>query len=335
MKIKPIIILLCILFAVNSHALCQDSTNVKKNKYEFKIELPKYTYKMYEPVIVNIQLINHDSIPLELWGNFEPPYYYPEAEITDEYGKGYGVYNSHNANIDVNFKTPTNIIQPGDTLFVTMPINDWGKKVRWVSPKDNDDYFGNNGYFEKGKYTANITASFNFKMNDPDSFKYENVFQLYTFDEVKSNYVYFQVIEINDTDKEILKLFKEADFLYNIKPYKDVIDLFPENALTEHVYAYYLGGKYLNHFRNKNYKYINDLDNDYQNFIFKYPNSLYLLDSWAVKPYIYRYFIDINTNELKDDFEQLYSDFISQNKYNMLKYFLKNKRRVKMILGIE
>lgn len=319
------------MFVINSHALGHDSTNVKKIKYELKIELPKYTYKKYEPVNLKIVMINHDSIPLELWGNFESPFYLTDAEITDEQGKIHGVNQSRI--IDAFLTAPTSIIPPQDSFFVSMTINNWGKEV----PQKENIYFGNRGYFEKGKYTANITTSVNSnsEINIRGKNKSDTVKQPVNKTIIRSNEVYFEVIELNDTDRDIIKQFEEGDYLYNIKPYNDIINSFPNNEFTEIIYIYYLGGKYSNYYSDKNYRYINDLENDYEDFKYKYPNSLYLLNFRVVIPYIYRYFVDINTNMLKNDFEQLYLDFLFQNKYNMLKYFLKNKRRVKMILGIE
>jgi hypothetical protein len=334
MKIKTAAFLLCFIF-IFSYSRSQDLKDLKSN-YELKIELPKYTYKKFEPVKLKIEMINHDSIPLELWGNFEPPIYLTDVEVTDEHGNVFSVNQSH-SHMDIMLTAPTDIILPGDTLILSMSINDWGKEAGFVSQKNNDIYFGNRGYFEKGIYTANISTGVNTnsERNIRGKIKPDTSLQLNNGVEIKSNDVNFEVAELNDTDREIINHFKEADFLYNIKPYKDIIDKFPDNTFTEITYVYYLGGKYLNHYRDKSYKYINELNDDYENFIVKYPNSLYLLDFRVVEPYIYRYFIDINTNMQKDDFEQLYTDFKNQNKNNMLKYFLKNKRRVKMILHLE
>jgi hypothetical protein len=336
MKLKLISILLFVLFIINPCIQSQDSSDFKRSNYELKIELPRYTYRKYEPVILKTEMINNDSIPLELWGNFESPFYLADVVITDEQGNIFCVNQSHPQKIDAFLLAPTNIILPGDTLFLSMSINDWGKEARFVSQKDNDIYFANRGYFEKGKYIANITTrvNTNSELNIRGKIKSDSDFRQDNQVEIKSNDVNFEVVELNDTDRVILNQFKEADFLYNLKPYKDVIDEFPDNAFTEIMYIYYLGGKYLNYYSDKNYKYINDLINDYENFIWKYPNSLYLLNSRIVEPYIYNYFIDIKTNVLKEDFEQIYSDFKSQNEYNMLKFFLKNKRRVKMILHL-
>jgi len=299
------------------------SDTVSAKKYELKISLPKHIYKKFEPVITEIKMINHDSIPLELWGNFQPPDYWASAEIKDENGKVFSRDNSGIARWDIIRDKPTYIVQPNDTLYVQMAINNWGKRTRFITDKDNDIYFGNNGFFEVGKYSAHIYALLNAHYNWGDRFI------------LKSNDVKFEVEGLNDSDEQILNLYKQADYYSNPKPYEEIINTFPDNPLTEHVYIDFLAAKYLNYYSNKNYKFINDLETDYQNFISKYPNSVYLLDDQFLKPYIHKHFFDINTNTLKGNFDKAYENFKSENQNNMLKYFFKDKRRTKIILGLE
>ncbi len=316
MKIKSISILLCVLFAVNLHALCQDSTSIKKSKYELKIDLPKYTYKEYEPVIVNIQLINHDSIPLELWGIFLPLFRNTNVIITDEKGNSWN--NDWFPDIfNVTIKNPSYIVEPFDTLFIAMPINNKGEEVKGTKD-DNKIYFDNYGFFNPGRYKAY------FDINTGYTNGYNN-------ERIKSNEIYFTVTELNDTDKYLLEYYnrhKHVDW----KDYTYIINEFGENPFAEHVCAEYLGWKHGGVTAFEQYKEESELKNDYKNFFDKYPNSEYLLIDRFVEPYIFKHFIGIN--DLKNNFDNELEKFREENKYNKLFYFLKDTRRVKVMLRI-
>jgi hypothetical protein len=303
-----------------------NSAGFSDGNYELQISVPKLSYKVFEPVMLNIQLINHDDTPLELWGQFLPLLNLTQVTITDVYGKTNKINHSPWASIDFEMIAPNYIINPHDTLIVTMAINDWGWKSKKVSENDNGVYFDGFGYFPAGKYKVSINAKV----------KYNPYTEPEKVIEVNSNEVKFEVYENTLTDKHILKLFKEGESGNgDLKPFEEVITNYPENPFTEHIFIDYLFVKYAREYKNSDYKYINLLENEYEEFISKYPNSEYLVDERFIAPYIYKYFMDIYTNNLKKSFNTIYDEFTSQNQDNMLKYFLKDKKRIKLVLGLE
>lgn len=295
----------------------------KNNKYILDISLPKYTYKKYEPIFVNVAMINLDNEPLELWDNFVPPLYAEKVTITDQNGKQYTFNNSRTAKFEIRREKPSNIIPPSDTLFISMKINDWGKDISSEISNGDNYYFNNVGYFEPGDYTLRIDTY----LNDvaPNKHKVK----------IKSNEIRFKIIDINSVDKTVLSIYKKADFLYNLKPFEEIMRDYPDNAFTEHVSFEYLAGKYLNYYQDKEYEYINNLEKEYEKFIFTYPQSEYLVLDVFVKPYIYKYFMDLNSNKLKNNFNLDLSRLRETNEYNNLEKYLKNEFRIKNILGIK
>jgi hypothetical protein len=283
------------------------------DKYEIRISLPKYSYKKFEPVNLNIQVINHDTKQLELIEGFLPEEKECDVTIIDENGKTTGG-NKIPGELQFGYTSPSYIVQPGDTLFASMAINDWGKKAN----KYDSIYF-HYGYFECGKYTAYISRWFDLIPDNRQGFY------------VNSNKIEFEVTELNSEDKEVLRLLKQqkpgdSRFL------KDIVSIYPNTSFTEHIYAYYLKS----HSRilaYDKYDWEDNLESDYQDFITKYPNSSYLMNDLFVAPYIFKHFNKINN--LKDNFEREIENFYTANTNNALKYFLKDNRRLKLILRLE
>jgi hypothetical protein len=304
---------------------------VLSKKYDLNISMPRYIYIQYEPINVEVKFINNDSIPLELWGNFKGPCKIFFVKITDN--NGYKYANDFDAfnKVDCMMTGPSYIIQPKDTLYARASFNNYGREIKLSPDWFKNYYFGSRGYFEPGNYSANFKATFEYH---PGNIRGDRDAQSNKQISVSSNDIKFVVVGINDTDREIMDLYKQGDFLNNHKPYEEIINRFPNHRYTEEVYFIdYLGGKYLNH--RKDEEYIKNLETDYRNFIYKYPNSLYLLDDRLIEPYIYYYFIDFYTNMLKDDFIKLLGTFRELNADNYLRFLLKDEMRVKMILGLE
>jgi len=288
----------------------------QNGKYEIRITLPKHIYKKFEPVIVYIQVINHDSKQLELTEGFRPEEKACVVTIADEFGnttRG----NKIPGELTFAYTSPSYVIQTGDTLFTSMAINDWGKKAE-KTPNYDSIYF-HYGYFESGNYTAYITRWFDLIPDKGRAFY------------VNSNNVEFEVTELNSEDIEVLRLLKQqrpGDSRY----LQEIARMYPNNSFAEHLYAYYLKG----HSRTlayETYDWKDSLISDYQGFIAKYPNSSYLLNDLFVAPYIFKHFTEINN--LKDNFEREIENFSSANTNNALKYFLKDSRRTKLILRLE
>jgi hypothetical protein len=288
----------------------------QNDKYEIIISLPKYSYVKYEPININIQVINHDSKQLELMEGFMPEEKGCNVTIIDKYGQTTGG-NKIRGELTFAYTSPSYIIQPGDTLFTSMAINDWG--LTDIAVNNYDNLYFHYGYFDSGKYTAYLSRWFDLIPDKMQGFY------------LSSNKVEFEVTELNHEDIEVLRLLKlkkpdDSRYL------KEVVDMYPNNTFAEHLFAYYLKG----HSRimaYKEYDWKDSLEIDYKNFIKEYPNSSYLLNDLFVAPYIYNHFIKINN--LKDSFESEIEDFKSLNKNNALRYLLKDNQRSKRILRIE
>jgi len=149
---------------------------------------------------------------------------------------------------------------------------------------------------------------------------------------VQSNEVQFEVTELDNTDEQILDLYRQNKY-DNRQIFSSIIQNYPDNPFAEHVHAEYLIDKHLFVHSSLNYKGVDELESDYKEFIKKYPNSSYLLIDKFVEPYIYKHFIGMDN--LKDNINSDIEDFREANDDNMLKYFLKDKRRVKVILRLE
>jgi len=225
------IILLSTLYLLIIHTSAQGNS-----KYEITMKLAKDTYKKYEPVIAEFELINHDSKPMDIYDLFETDLEGPAIMITDENG----LKTSDNKEVpsDVMFTGPTYTILPGDTLFVSMPINDWGIRAKYTHNNNNEVFFDQFGYFQPGSYSAY------YYFNDANSHFYGTA--------LKSNEVNFEVTDDDDQDLAVLKLIREYK-------YDEIIELFPDNQFFEDVYAAAIHKKHHNIFNNSSYPYLNEL----------------------------------------------------------------------------
>jgi hypothetical protein len=241
--------------------------------------LPKYYYKKYEPVIAKFELINTDSIPLKVYGLFEPELQETNIEITDNLG------NTWKGN-KIIFQTsvahkPQYVINPGDTFTISMPINNWAEKHEKNFMTDNDWYFNQFGYFPPGrKYNAFLY----FSARNIDVYGCE----------LRSNEVEFEVGELEEEDKQLLKMYIAETNKFDYKALDKVINTYPDNTLTEHVTARYLLNKYWAFNSAKEYV-SEDVEIEYKHFMTKYPESLHLLNHRFMKA-LFSYFKLRNTS---------------------------------------
>jgi len=235
--------------------------NFVYGKYSMRMSLAKTEYKKFEPVIARFELVNHDSEPMAIYNLFEKSSDDPAVMIVDEKGRKKDENKGRWGFIVPWLHT---VINPGDTLLISMPINNWGKEAsRPIRYKPDDSvYFGEFGFFEPGQYRAY------FYFNEGNIERYGSA--------VQSNEVSFTVIDLNDEDKKVLAMYKE---LQKQRDLSEIISKFPDNDFTEHVTATNLLYLYTE-------KISQSVLNDYNAFIQKYPNSYYLLNWQFMTPFL-------------------------------------------------
>lgn len=246
------------------------------NKYKMIMSLPKTTYKKYEPVVAKFDLINNDTLPLDIYYDIfwiEANYLFT-IKVVDNLGKIYSV-NQTPGDMMIVYKAPDYIIQPGDTFIISMPINNWGK--------ENDTrHLGQFGYFPSGQtYEARFSN-----------------------EQLTSNIVKFDVIELNKYDNDLLNL------LNNWAVSESTLQMYEDNPFVEHIYAKY---------------FLKSVEN-YYDFLTKYPSSYYMYyDRYMSKLYTTQ-FIDekniekiisnIKTSISSDQFNQFLSNRAIQERVN-------------------
>jgi len=266
------------------------------NKYEIKMLMGKTSYKAYEPIYAQFELVNHDSTPLEIRGLFNPfidAAQTPNVTIRDDKG-GVWTRNKKALMDDALFIIPEFIIQPSETLYVSMEINNWA-----ADAKTSDNYyFKLPGYFPPGKYRAYFSGYID-----------EN-------DQVDCQSNEFTVEDNNAEDMEILKLYKERKL-------EEIINKYPDNPFTEHVLAEYISSKDFAYYTAGNdAKWIPIVQSDYEGFFSKYPNSYYQLynDFMAV-------YINVLASQHSSSDETI-ADIKNRVPNEMMRRYLLNKQRV-------
>lgn len=215
------------------------------DKYTIIMSLAKSEYKMYEPVLAKIELINNDTLPMTVYTLYSISSYEPSVKIFKWNGEIYSDQGVRGFYIS----RPSTIIQPRDTLVFSLPINRWGNPVESSGNMDfTNVYFDNFGYFPPGEYFA----YFDFSENSMSRYS--------TY--VRSNDVAFNVSELTEEDEQILKLYKQN------KP-DEILKDFPENPFSEHILMW----KMLPYWNKVN----EFIESDYGIFKNKYPESFYFL----------------------------------------------------------
>jgi len=276
------------------------------NKYEINMLLGKIAYKKFEPILGEFILVNHDSLPLDINGLFD--YMLsgneggPNILITDDKGNKWSK-NKLDFVGSFFFQTPTYIVEPGDTLFVSMPLNDWAADSRDLAPSPGTDkaYFGYVGYFPPAKYRITFSGT---------DFSDEHIPFECTSDE-------FTVVEDNEEDMEILRLSKEGR--------DDEIPIYySSNSLAEHEQMQSILYRYnaYTYSKNENDPQWDNLMQDYENFIVKYPDSYYLLYDRFMTPYMAK------VAARHSSYEDIKTDLNNRMQNEMIRKYLMNKQRV-------
>lgn len=267
------------------------------------MKLSKSNYKEYEPVIAKFVLVNNDSKTYNIYTMFSLYCRETIIDITDNYGHH---WFQNNSPFDYTIiGNPRYTLKSGDTLIVSMPINNWGDLLR------GNGLFAQLGYFPAGrKYKAALI-----------------------FNELKSNQVEFEVDSLNEEDKKVIQLDNDiyGKITLDSAAIKSEI-LYPDNIFTEYLSAEGLGTRYWKDLRkDKNNPPIEPLIKDYEIFFTKYPDSYYIYDDNFMWPYYFNIFYN------KRNFKKILAEQIKNNKSNALKEVLSYNNaesRIKQILEI-
>lgn len=216
------------------------------------ISLPKKTYKVYEPIELTIELINlkNESRMIGIYDFIHKAEYF----ISDEKGTKYRTRIEFNG-----FLIPSQyVILSKDTLMKYVTLNNYGTLYR-KNPGDKM-YFQNEGYFPPGRY---------------------NVFSVY--DSVRSNTLSFDVIEDDETDKEILELA-------NVEKYSEALLKYPGNYFAEYLSYWEIQMLSIGFLRaskdDENFIDTSGLKGKFENFFDNHTNSIYYLN----EGFLYFYF---------------------------------------------
>lgn len=193
------------------------------------------------------------------------------------------------------------IINPCDTLYFAMKINNWGKLGIPFKEIREKTFFSNSGYFPKGKYSLYYIKPVLFRINMISELK-----PVY-----RSGIFKLNVIENNYEDKFILNFIKQNETKLTLaEVYKSLMDKYPGNTYSEHIFAAYISSKHSVNNESET------LLNDYEEFIAQYPDSPYLLDESFINNY----------------FSYLCLNFIQyEEAVDYLKKYIKNQKLLKFI----
>ncbi|MBE2227665.1 MAG: hypothetical protein IAE93_09995 [Ignavibacteria bacterium] len=228
-----------------------------ENKYSVSISLPKQEYKKYEPVIARVSLVNHDTKPLDIYNIYDRMSSEPKFTIKNQLGN---IYDNRSM-VGFYLSTYTTELAAGDSLVFSLVMNHWGEPTLYNSTKSLDEvYFSQFGYFPVGEYKAVFHCS-----------------PLRNDEEIFSNEVVFKVVELTVEDKEVLNLYKENK--YDKNKYDEIVAKYPNNVFAEHILK-----------RKMSLHYSSDItdntENDYKDFLEKYPNSMYFYSPDFIFPYV-------------------------------------------------
>ena len=275
-------------------------------KYKLNMTLDKYSYKEYEPVMAKFEFINLDYKPYNVLGLFGTSSDMANFRITDDLGNAWsGCKATHGDVIYIG----QDLVQPGDTIVVSMVINDWGEIIN-PRGKFSTRHFGLWGYFPAGrKYKA-----------------------LYSSDRLKSNDVEFEVTPMDEQDKSVIKLDEAT---YGELPRDSAVSIalsqYPDNVLTEYLLAEDIPNKNAKIFYFESQNDVPNLTDDYESFFKKYPRTYYMYDVGFMLPYYAKLFWG------KENYREVIDEVIKRNKNYQLTEFLNNGTiidRIKTLLEL-
>ena len=191
------------------------------NKISLEVSLLKKEFKIFEPIDVLFKYINNGTENDSISRIFDDFLHLMKCNIVDEKGNVYKDKYSFEPTLGL-FQKPEHIVKPNDTLIALMVFNNYGRKT------SNSDslYFYNNAYFPPGKYTgyAYVENDYNYKrtFNPP----------------LKSNTIEFEIKDLNEEDKVILKYFKNNEIGKTFEQNKidEILNDFSNNYFIEYIW---------------------------------------------------------------------------------------------------
>lgn len=252
------------------------------------LQIPKSVYKKYEPVEIMVRYINNGNSADSVYFMFDENQNFIEFNILNEQGKNVNEKYEQCFTLGIALE-PHYIIEPNDTLMTTITLNSYGKMT-----EDNSLYFQYNNYFPVGKYKliALINGDIHKKFTIP----------------IKTNEIKFDVIDIDQTDKNVIELSNEGKF-YEIKE-KYSNNYFFEFALKEYVKSNI--GKY-----EKNEITRAVLENSYLEFFNLFTQSYYTI------PFVKQY-LSLVSNDIGSNIDIYVQKLIKDFKNSPIEEYLKN-----------
>ena len=253
------LLLFCFMTAYSQQGSIQfdGAWNYDIKKCSIMLSLQKTDYKLFEPIMVKAEVINHSKIAYDVHNLFSP-----------EYGGVGGLYVksdsgwTHSDQIigDIIYiPDPGYYLQPGDTFTRSLAINTWGFELMTY-------YFDQMCYFPPGKnYSAYYSDGYNI-----------------------SNEIHFNVSELNAEDSNFIKVYSEFGRITVDSTYSLVLSKFPDNVFSEHVREEKLKYEYSILFGDG--AKFNRIEEEYQNFFKKYPDSFYMYDEYFMAYYYAKLF---------------------------------------------
>ncbi len=233
------------------------------NGTEVKISLPKDSYKMYEPIELQYEWVNHKDIPDTLWDVFELSEF-THVFVTDENGK---VYTNHPRGIDKVTARPQHYVQKGDTVIETITLNHIGIEFIGTS---RESYFSCSHYLPPGKYTVySVIEDYSWR-------KYR--------EPIKTNAVEFEISELSERDEKVLALVRD-------KKYKEALQSYPGDYFEEYLMKFEMSEYFLELSKagetSERYKDTSKFPVMYGAFFDKYPDSPYNLSDNFISGYLW------------------------------------------------
>ena len=236
-----------------------DSLGIKQT---ITMSLSKKVYKEYEPLLAKFELINYDDKPFNVFNMFEEYLNYETTiKITDDLGEQWNVNHSPGDRITIG--GPNFVLQPKDTLIVSMPINNWCERYRGYG------IFGEFGYFPSGrKYKALfINNDWRSNLNEKP---------------LISDTVEFEVIDPDEVDSQVIQLQNDVfGKITEDDATKTAASKFPTNEYTMCLRAVNLTSKY---YKYKTSDKGEEILKDYKDFFKKFPDSFYLYNERFMRP---------------------------------------------------
>ncbi len=286
----------------DSSVFLGDSLN---GKYTLTMSLSKSIYKEFEPVMVKFELINNDKSALninvyELFNQYTD--WSGKFSITDDIGNSWSERLEGCCCIYLNY--PIYELQPGDTLLVSLSMNNFGKKLFSTSIGWYSGYFPAGRKYKACYYLDNLGLNLN------------------------SNPVEFKVIEMNYEDSSVINIYKRIRGEITSDSASSIITRdYPDNPLTEYIWGEYLPHKYYKILKDDYFYDAPGLLKEYQKFFKKYPETFYIYDDYFMSPYYAKLY------HMKKSYRKVVNEIKSKTDNRNLIRYLNNRdigNRIKM-----